>query len=215
MPHQIASDRGKLRPHTASFYPTLLAAGSVSLAGSTLPAQPRNVDTPKSPSSLLPLYPRGELIQAQGFVTSTCNMPQLSLSAPPISLLSEAHLASSCLLNIATQGLRRPSDSTCSRQTHILPAPHLGPLQRAGPSTIQLSKPRGVAPPGSHPAFSLTLTPDVTYFTSSICRICPFLSISHHPATCLTQTVARVSILVSHTYLSHCPIHSPLFKTQI
>lgn len=149
-------------------------------------------------------------------VPSTCNGSTSCLLSPFLS--SQPHTCtSSCLLNIATQGLSKPADSTCSSQTHILHAPNLVSSSEQGhqpPSWASLE----VTPPGSHPDFSLTLTPDVTNFTSEICSICPFFSISpvanlahftQHPAS---PRLLPVSFLVSHTYP---PIYSPLFKTQI
>lgn len=73
-PSECLSIMGETEATHYCFLPHPLAATSVSLAGSTLPAQPHNVEALKNPvldhllCSLFPL-PTRELTRAQGFVT--------------------------------------------------------------------------------------------------------------------------------------------------
>lgn len=84
----------------------------------------------------------------------------------PSPFLSQRYTCTyGCLLNIATQELRRPSDSRAlAKFTFFMPqiwshSSELGhqPSSWASPAVI---------PPGSHPIISLILSPDVTNFTS-------------------------------------------------
>lgn len=130
---------------THSCFPPDTSGFSISLSGSTFPAQPRNVEAPQSPvldhllCSLFLLPTRGAHPRP-GLLLPAIREGSPCLPSPFLS--SQLHTCtSSCLLNITTWGLRRPSASTCTSQTHILHVPNLVPLQGAGPSTIPLGKP--------------------------------------------------------------------------